>query len=85
VASLFAAVLFFVGIHPVISGSGLRGKIVALIGEGPFRGLFSLLSLVRRFSIGKRAKRECADGYSENKILHLISLRQNAVRRKRVT
>jgi uncharacterized membrane protein len=46
VASLFAAVLFFVGIHPVISGSGLRGKIVALIGEEPFRGLFSLLSLI---------------------------------------
>jgi uncharacterized membrane protein len=45
-ASLFAAAIFFVGIHPVISGSPLRGKIVALIGEGPFRGLFSLLSLV---------------------------------------
>src|SRR5262250_1174311 len=45
-ASLLAAAIFFVGIHPVISGSPLRGKIVALIGEGPFRGLFSLLSLV---------------------------------------
>src|SRR5215471_13655062 len=44
--SLFAAAIFFVGIHPVIAGSPLRGKIVALIGEGPFRGLFSLLSLV---------------------------------------
>src|SRR5262249_2641917 len=44
--SLFAAAIFFVGIHPVISGSPLRGKIVALIGEGPFPGLFSLLSLV---------------------------------------
>jgi uncharacterized membrane protein len=45
-ASLVAAAIFFVGIHPVVSGSRLRGKIVALIGEGPFRGLFSLLSLV---------------------------------------
>jgi uncharacterized membrane protein len=45
-ASLLAAAIFFVGIHPVISGSRLRDKIVALIGEGPFRGLFSLLSLV---------------------------------------
>jgi uncharacterized membrane protein len=44
--SLFAAAIFFVGIHPVISGSELRGKIVALMGEGPFRGLFSLLSLI---------------------------------------
>jgi uncharacterized membrane protein len=45
-ASLFAAAIFFVGIHPVISGSALRGKIIGLIGEGPFRGLFSLLSLI---------------------------------------
>src|SRR5262245_51758515 len=45
-ASLLAAAIFFVGIHFAISGSPLRGKIVALIGEGPFRGVFSLLSLV---------------------------------------
>jgi uncharacterized membrane protein len=45
-AALVAAALFFVAIHFVISGSPLRGKIVALIGEGPFRGLFSLLSLI---------------------------------------
>jgi|SRR6516165_1238709 uncharacterized membrane protein len=44
--SLFAAAIFFVGIHFVISGSPIRGKIVAKIGEGPFRGLFSLLSLI---------------------------------------
>jgi len=44
--SLLAAAIFFVGIHFVISGSALRGKIIALIGEGPFRGLFSLLSLI---------------------------------------
>lgn len=45
-ASLLAAAVFFVGIHPVISGGALRAKIVPLIGEGPFRGLFSLLSLI---------------------------------------
>jgi uncharacterized membrane protein len=46
VASLFAAALFFVGIHFLISGTALRGKIVGLIGERPFQGLFSLLSLI---------------------------------------
>jgi len=44
--SLFAAGLFFLGIHFFISGTALRGKIVALIGEGPFRGVFSLMSLI---------------------------------------
>jgi len=44
--SLLAAAIYFVAIHFVISGSPLRGKIVALMGEGPFRGLFSLLSLI---------------------------------------
>jgi uncharacterized membrane protein len=44
--SLLAAAIFFVGIHPLFSGSALRGKIIELIGEGPFRGLFSLLSLI---------------------------------------
>jgi uncharacterized membrane protein len=46
VASLFAATLFFVGIHFLISGTALRGKIVGLIGERPFQGLFSLMSLI---------------------------------------
>ena len=45
-ASLLAAAIFFVGIHFVISGSPLRGKIVASLGDGPFRGLFSLHSLI---------------------------------------
>lgn len=45
-ASLFAAAVFFVGIHFTISGTPLRGKIVGLIGERPFLGVFSLLSLI---------------------------------------
>jgi uncharacterized membrane protein len=46
VVSLFAAALFFDGIHFLISGTALRGKIVGLIGERPFYGLFSLMSLI---------------------------------------
>jgi uncharacterized membrane protein len=45
-ASLLAAAIFFIAIHFVISGTALRGKIIAVIGEGPFRGFFSLLSLI---------------------------------------
>jgi uncharacterized membrane protein len=45
-ASLVAAAIFFVGIHFFVSGSVLRDKFVASIGEGPFRGVFSLLSLI---------------------------------------
>jgi uncharacterized membrane protein len=44
--SLVLAALFFVGIHPLVSGSRLRPTIVARIGEAGFQGLFSLLSLV---------------------------------------
>ena len=44
--SLFAAALFFDGIHFLISGTALRGKIVRLIGERSFQGLFSLMSLI---------------------------------------
>jgi uncharacterized membrane protein len=46
VASLFAAALFFDGIHFLISGTALRGKIVGLIGERSFQGLFSLTSVI---------------------------------------
>ena len=45
-ASLVAAALFFLGIHFLISGTALRGKIVGLIGERSFRGLFLLMSLI---------------------------------------
>ena len=45
-ASLFAAALFFDGIHFLFSGTALRGKIVGSIGERTFQGLFSLMSLL---------------------------------------
>jgi uncharacterized membrane protein len=42
---LTLAALFFAGIHPVVSGSSVRGRLVAAIGEPRYLGLFSLLSL----------------------------------------
>jgi len=44
-ASLLAAALFFNGIHFLVSGTGLRGKLVGLAGERAFRAVFSLMSL----------------------------------------
>ena len=43
--SLGAAALFFVGIHLFIAGTSLRDRLVSGIGEGPYMGLFSLMSL----------------------------------------
>ena len=45
-ASLLLAALFFDGIHFFVSGTELRGKIVGLIGERRYQGLFSLMSLI---------------------------------------
>ncbi|MCY4499260.1 MAG: NnrU family protein [Rhodospirillaceae bacterium] len=42
---LAIAALFFVGIHPGISGSPLRGMLVRVIGEVVFRAVFALLSI----------------------------------------
>lgn len=42
---LVLATLFFVGIHVFISGTRLRDRLVARVGERGFLGLFSLLSL----------------------------------------
>ena len=43
--SLYAASLFFFGIHLFVAGTTLRDRIVNAIGEGPLRGLFSLASV----------------------------------------
>lgn len=43
--SLVLAACFFVGIHLFVSGTTLRDRLVAGIGEGPYMGLFSLASL----------------------------------------
>jgi uncharacterized membrane protein len=44
-ALLVIAALIWLGIHMGVAGTRLRDAIVAGIGEGPFRGLFSLLSI----------------------------------------
>lgn len=43
--SLLCAALLFVGIHVFTSGTGLRDRLVAAIGEQPYRGVFSLMSI----------------------------------------
>lgn len=43
--TLVLAALVWLAIHFGIAGTRLRGAIVARIGEGPFRGLFSVASL----------------------------------------
>ncbi|WP_422027883.1 NnrU family protein [Pyruvatibacter mobilis] len=43
--NLAAAAACFLGIHIFISGTRLRDGLVRMIGEGPYMGLFSLLSL----------------------------------------
>ena len=43
---LLAAAVSFAALHLIVSGTGLRRVLVAKLGEGPFRGLFSLLTLI---------------------------------------
>jgi uncharacterized membrane protein len=43
---LVVAALIWIGVHLGISGTRLRDSIVRRIGEGAFRGLFSLLSIL---------------------------------------
>jgi len=43
--ALFAATLLFVGGHFLLSGEPLRARLVDLLGDGLFRGLYSLIML----------------------------------------
>ncbi len=45
-ASLVVAAALFLGLHVLVSGTPLRAVIVGRIGEGPYKGLFALASLV---------------------------------------
>jgi uncharacterized membrane protein len=45
-ASLIAAAVFFLAIHFGVSGTRLRDRLVGVVGERAFRGLFALASLV---------------------------------------
>lgn len=44
--ALVVAAVFFVGIHLLVAGTPLRDRLIARLGAGPYRGLFSLVSLV---------------------------------------
>ena len=46
-ASLVAAAIAWVAVHIGVSGTRLRDRIVARVGERPFRGLFVLVSFAR--------------------------------------
>ncbi|HKU43721.1 MAG TPA: NnrU family protein [Polyangiales bacterium] len=43
--TLIAAALAFAALHLLVSGTGLRGVLVARLGAGPYRGLFSLATV----------------------------------------
>ncbi|MBM3488951.1 MAG: NnrU family protein [Alphaproteobacteria bacterium] len=45
-AWLLLATAFFVGIHLLVAGTRLRDRLVANLGEGAYRGLFSLASIL---------------------------------------
>ena len=45
-ALLIIAALLWIGVHGGIAGTRLRDVVVARIGDGPFRGLFSLVSIL---------------------------------------
>lgn len=44
--SLSLAVIFFIGIHLLVSGTSLRGRLVSRLGEKGYLALFSIFSLV---------------------------------------
>lgn len=43
---LLLAALIWIGVHVGIAGTRVRDLVVARIGDGPFRGLFSVVSIV---------------------------------------
>lgn len=51
--ALIAAALSFAALHLIVSGTSLRGVLVRKLGEGPFRGLFSLLTLATIVAISR--------------------------------
>jgi uncharacterized membrane protein len=50
--SLLIAAIFFVGIHLFVSGTSLRGAIVARIGEKPYQAAFSAVSVLGLIWLG---------------------------------
>jgi len=69
---LIAAALVFLGIHFLVSGTKARDAIVAITGEGPYLGLFSLASLVSIGWLVLSYKR--AEAGNENQILYDLGI-----------
>ena len=44
-SSLLVAAVFLVGTHFGIASTSLRGQLISSIGEGPYRGLYSLVAI----------------------------------------
>jgi uncharacterized membrane protein len=55
--------VIFLGAHVFVSMRGRRAKLIAQIGEGAYKGLFSLVSLVGLFLIGYGFARYRAEGF----------------------
>jgi uncharacterized membrane protein len=52
-ANLLAAAAFFLAIHFGVSGTRLRDRLVGLVGDRAFRGLFALASLIGLIWMGR--------------------------------
>jgi uncharacterized membrane protein len=61
--ALILAALTFLGLHSIVSATGLRAAIVRRIGEGPYRGLFSLATAATLVWLGRAYSRAF---YAEN-------------------
>lgn len=59
-AELLISAILFIALHIGVSGTAVRGRLVAAIGPGPFRGLFALLSIA--FLVGMAIGYRRADG-----------------------
>ena len=63
--SLIVAGLFFLGIHIGVSGTALRQRVVATLGEVPYTGLFSLASLGGIVWLSMAYNAATADAYAQ--------------------
>ncbi len=66
---LILGLLLFVGIHAFTMARGQRAGLIARIGEGPYKGLYSLLSLAGIVLIAIGFGQYRAAGYIRSGIL----------------
>ena len=52
-ALLVLGLVLFLGPHVLVSRRGARAALVARIGEGPYKGLFAIVSILGLYFIGK--------------------------------